>query len=46
MVGNVQSWTNLETLENSRYTYYFIWFLVPSLIFISSHDWGFSTDYA
>lgn len=34
MVGNVQSWTHLETLGNLLYTYYFIWFLVPSLILL------------
>lgn len=32
--GKVRSWTNLETLGNSLYTYYFIWFLVPSLILL------------
>ncbi|MFS8023934.1 putative NADH:ubiquinone reductase (H(+)-translocating) [Helianthus anomalus] len=32
--GNVRSWTNLETLGNLLYTYYFVWFLVPSLILL------------
>ncbi|KAI3959220.1 hypothetical protein MKW92_007318 [Papaver armeniacum] len=31
---NVQSWTNLETLGNLLYTYYSVWFLVPSLILL------------
>lgn len=30
----VRSWTNLETLGNLLYTYYFVWFLVPSLILL------------
>jgi len=30
----VQSWTNLETLGNLLYTYYFVWFLVSSLILL------------
>jgi NADH-ubiquinone oxidoreductase chain 6 len=32
--GKVRSWTNLETLGNLLYTYYFVWFLVPSLILL------------
>ncbi|KAI3868134.1 hypothetical protein MKX03_035350 [Papaver bracteatum] len=32
--GKVQSWTNLETLGNLLYTYYSVWFLVPSLILL------------
>ena len=30
----VRSWTNLETLGNLLYTYYSVWFLVPSLILL------------
>nr|UPI49014.1 NADH dehydrogenase subunit 6 [Balanophora laxiflora] len=30
----VRSWTNLETLGNLLYTYYFVWFLVPSIILL------------
>ncbi|KAL6586191.1 NADH:ubiquinone dehydrogenase subunit 6 [Orobanche minor] len=30
----LRSWTNMETLGNLLYTYYFIWFLVPSLILL------------
>nr|YP_010736421.1 NADH dehydrogenase subunit 6 [Plantago ovata]WEL36399.1 NADH dehydrogenase subunit 6 [Plantago ovata] len=30
----VRSWTNLETLGNLLYTYYFVWFLVSSLILL------------
>ena len=32
--GKVRSWTNLETLGNLLYTYYSVWFLVPSLILL------------
>ncbi|KAG4187126.1 hypothetical protein ERO13_A08G086024v2 [Gossypium hirsutum] len=32
----VRSWTNLETLGHLLYTYYSIWFLVPSLISLVS----------
>jgi hypothetical protein len=32
--GKVRSWTNLETLGNLLYTYYFVWFLVSSLILL------------
>nr|YP_010934703.1 NADH dehydrogenase subunit 6 [Rhodiola juparensis]WKV26787.1 NADH dehydrogenase subunit 6 [Rhodiola juparensis] len=32
--GKVRSWTNLETLGNLLYTYYFVWFLIPSLILL------------
>ncbi|MCL7048708.1 hypothetical protein MKW94_000239 [Papaver nudicaule] len=32
--GKVQGWTNLETLGNLLYTYYSVWFLVPSLILL------------
>ncbi|KAI3874943.1 hypothetical protein MKW98_019516 [Papaver atlanticum] len=32
--GKVQSWTNLETLGYLLYTYYSVWFLVPSLILL------------
>jgi NADH-ubiquinone oxidoreductase chain 6 len=32
--GEIQSWTNLETLGNLLYTYYFVWFLVSSLILL------------
>ncbi|KAI3945314.1 hypothetical protein MKW92_043888 [Papaver armeniacum] len=32
--GKLQSWTNLETLGNLLYTYYSVWFLVPSLILL------------
>jgi NADH-ubiquinone oxidoreductase chain 6 len=32
--GKVQSGTNLETLGNLIYTYYSVWFLVPSLILL------------
>jgi len=32
--GKVQSGTNLETLGNLIYTYYFVWFLVSSLILL------------
>ncbi|KAK4716051.1 hypothetical protein R3W88_014389 [Solanum pinnatisectum] len=30
----VRSWTNLETLGNLLYTYYFVWFFVSSLILL------------
>ena len=30
----IRSWTNLETLGNLLYTYYSVWFLVPSLILL------------
>lgn len=32
--GKVRSWTNLETLGNLLYTYYFVWFLLSSLILL------------
>ncbi|KAL2894989.1 NADH-ubiquinone oxidoreductase chain 6 [Bienertia sinuspersici] len=32
--GKVRSWTNLETLGNLLYTYYFFWFLVSSLFLL------------
>nr|WFQ81683.1 NADH dehydrogenase subunit 6 [Coptis chinensis] len=32
--GKVRSWTNLETLGHLLYTYYSVWFLVPSLILL------------
>nr|YP_010932217.1 NADH dehydrogenase subunit 6 [Hedyosmum orientale]WKT05448.1 NADH dehydrogenase subunit 6 [Hedyosmum orientale] len=32
--GKVRSWTNLETLGNLLYTYYSVWFLVPSPILL------------
>ncbi|KAI3848074.1 hypothetical protein MKX03_035743 [Papaver bracteatum] len=32
--GKVQSWTNLETLGNLLYTYFSVWFLIPSLILL------------
>jgi len=32
--SKVRSWTNLETLGNLLYTYYFVWFLVSSLILL------------
>lgn len=32
--GKVRSWTNLETLGNLLYTYYFVWMLVSSLILL------------
>lgn len=32
--GEIQGWTNLETLGNLLYTYYFVWFLVSSLILL------------
>nr|QKI32045.1 NADH dehydrogenase subunit 6 [Ombrophytum subterraneum] len=32
--GKVRSWTHLETLGNLLYTYYSVWFLVPSLILL------------
>ncbi|KAK8340403.1 hypothetical protein V6Z11_A08G099600 [Gossypium hirsutum] len=32
----VRSWTNLETLGHLLYTYYSVWFLVPSLISLVS----------
>uniref|UniRef100_UPI0031F3AF09 NADH dehydrogenase subunit 6 n=1 Tax=Ruppia sinensis TaxID=2690835 RepID=UPI0031F3AF09 len=32
--SKVQSWTNLETLGNLLYTYYSVWFLLPSLILL------------
>ncbi|KAL2922442.1 NADH-ubiquinone oxidoreductase chain 6 [Bienertia sinuspersici] len=32
--GKVRSWTNLETLGNLLYTYYFVWFYVSSLILL------------
>nr|ULQ69232.1 NADH dehydrogenase subunit 6 [Ecdeiocolea monostachya] len=32
--SKVRSWTNLETLGNLLYTYYSVWFLLPSLILL------------
>jgi len=32
--GKVRSWTNLETLGILLYTYYYVWFLVPSMILL------------
>lgn len=32
--GKVRSWTNFETLGNLLYTYYSVWFLVPSPILL------------
>nr|WNR49264.1 NADH dehydrogenase subunit 6 [Acorus tatarinowii] len=32
--GKIESWTNLETLGNLLYTYYSVWFLIPSLILL------------
>nr|ANY30432.1 NADH dehydrogenase subunit 6 [Hydrocharis morsus-ranae] len=32
--GKVRSWTELETLGNLLYTYYFVWFLLASLILL------------
>ncbi|KAL9858900.1 putative NADH:ubiquinone reductase (H(+)-translocating) [Arabidopsis thaliana] len=32
--GKVLCWTNLETLGNLLYTYYYVWFFVPSLILL------------
>lgn len=34
VAGKVRSWTNLETLGNLLYTYYFVWVLVSSLILL------------
>ncbi|KAL5574346.1 hypothetical protein UlMin_023943 [Ulmus minor] len=34
IIGLIFYWTNLETLGNLLYTYYSIWFLVPSLILL------------
>lgn len=33
-VSDVRSWTNLKTLDNLLYTYYFVWFLISSLILL------------